>query len=272
MSNLSVFQFESNDVRALTDERDGSVWFVLKDVLTAMGRKGSRTNEAKASVDDGLGKGHVKTVPLQTAGGLQEITILNEPATTFIISRSNTEIGKKMNRWVHTEVLPSIRKTGSYTAPTQQKQTTPAELLEGAEVLARILNLNGSALVGAMKRTVKANCPDLLPMIPDYAIDAPVVAGQKGAQSSEACFSLTELLKRHGSKLSAVKANKLLIELGILEEKERPSSKGGINKKFKCITKSGLKYGKNVVSEQNPRETQPQWFESMFDELLALLA
>ena len=35
MSNLSVFQFESKDVRTLTDERDGSIWFVLKDVLAA---------------------------------------------------------------------------------------------------------------------------------------------------------------------------------------------------------------------------------------------
>lgn len=176
-----------------------------------------------------------------------------------------------MNRWIHTEVLPSIRKTGSYsTSSKQHRAGSPAEMLEGAEVLARVLNLNGSSLVGAMKRTVKANYPALLPMIPDYAIDAPVVAGQEGAQSSETCFSLTELLKRSGAKISTIKANKRLVELGILEEKERPSSKG-VTKKFKCITKSGLYYGKNVVSEQNPRETQPQWFESMFDELLVLL-
>lgn len=270
MSNLSVFQFESKDVRTLTDERDGSIWFVLRDVLAAMGTS-TPPNVAKSSVEEVFGDGYNKVIPiLDSLGRKQNTTIVNEPATTFLISRSNTETGKRMNRWIHTEVLPSIRKTGSYSVP-QAKEITPAELMAGAEVIARVLNLTGSSLASAMKRTVKANYPALLPMIPDYAIDAPVVAGQEGAQSSEVCFSLTELLKRSGGKISAVKANKRLIELGILEEKERPSSKGGI-KKFKCITKSGLKYGKNVVSEQNPRETQPQWFESMFDELLELLA
>ena len=271
MSNLSVFQFESNEVRTIVDTRDNSPWFVLKDVLAAMGST-TRPAIAKTSIEEVFGGGYTMITPLQTTGGRQEITVINEPATTFLISRSNTEIGKKMNRWIHGEVLPSIRKTGSYsTLSKQHRAGSPAEMLEGAEVLARVLNLNGSSLVGAMKRTVKANYPALLPMIPDYAIDAPVVAGQEGAQSSEACFSLTELLKRSGAKISTIKANKRLVELDILEEKERPSSKG-VTKKFKCITKSGLKYGKNVVSEQNPRETQPQWFESMFDELLQLLA
>ncbi len=270
MSNLSVFQFESKDVRTLTDERDGSVWFVLRDVLAAMGTS-TPPNVAKASVEEVFGDEYNKVIPiLDSLGRKQNTTIVNEPATTFLISRSNTEIGKKMNRWIHTEVLPSIRKTGSYTAPTQTSRNLLADKLEAATILADALNLTGSSRNGAFRRTVARLDADLLPMIPDYAIDAPVVAGQEGAQSSEACFSLTELLKRSGAKLSAVKANKLLVELGILEEKERPSSKGG-TKKFKCITKSGLKYGKNVVSEQNPRETQPQWFESMFDELLQLL-
>lgn len=266
MNNVSIFDFETNEVRTLTDERDDSVWFVLRDVLKAMGST-TRPAIAKSTIDEVFGKEVYNEYPLQTSGGNQNVTIINEAATTFLISRSNTETGKKLNRWIHADVLPSIRKTGGYIAKTD-KQTTPAELLEGAEVLARILNLNGSSLVGAMKRTVGVNCPQLLPMIPDYAIDAPVIAGES-ASTSEVCFSMTELLKRNGSPISTVKANKILIDCGLLEEKTRPSRSGsGEMKKFKCITKSGLAYGKNVVSEQNPRETQPQWFESKFQDLL----
>lgn len=166
MSNLSVFQFESKDVRTLTDDRDGSVWFVLKDVLAAMGTS-TPPNVAKSSVEAVFGGGYNKVIPLQTAGGKQNITIINEPATTFLISRSNTETGKKMNRWIHGEVLPSIRKTGSYTTLAQAFRNLLADKLEAATVLADALNLTGSSRNGAFRRTVARLDADLLPMIPD---------------------------------------------------------------------------------------------------------
>lgn len=263
MSDVIDFNFENQPITVVTE--DGEVWFVASELSKALGY--SQTGAMNKIIDEEDKKKRV----IQNGLNYVNQSLINESGVYQAIFGSTKTTAKRFKKWVTSEVLPSIRKTGSYTAPSQHKQTTPAELLEGAEVLARILNLNGSSLVGAMKRTVKANYPALLPMIPDYAIDAPVVAGQEGAQSSEVCFSLTELLKRSGVKISAIKANKRLLELGILEEKERPSSKG-VTKKFKCITKSGLNYGKNVVSEQNPRETQPQWFESKFDELLTLLS
>lgn len=270
MQNLSVFKFEeSKEVRTLTDERDGSAWFVLKDVLQAMGST-TRPAIAKTSIEEVFGGGYTTTTQLDTGFGIKDTTIINEPAVTFLVSRSNTETGKKLNRWIHAEVIPSIRKTGSYSVP-QAPEMTPAELMAGAEVIARVLNLTGSSLASAMKRTVKANCPALLPMIPDYSIDAPVIAGQVGATSSEPCYSITELLKRNNAPFGAITANKRLIDLGLLEERERPSVKG-TRKKFKCVTASGLEYGKNVVSDQSPRETQPQWFESSFNDLLSLIS
>ena len=66
MNDLTIFNFESNEVRVVLDQK-GDPWFVLRDVLQAMGRKGVRTNEAKTSIDEGLGEGYIKTVPLQTA-------------------------------------------------------------------------------------------------------------------------------------------------------------------------------------------------------------
>lgn len=270
MSNLSVFKFEeSKEVRTMTDDRDGSVWFVLRDVLKAMGTS-TPVNVAKATIEDVFGDGYNVVTPIQDSlGRTQNVTIISEPAATFLVSRSNTETGKKLNRWIHAEVIPAIRKTGSYSVP-KAKELSPAELLECAEIIARTLNLNGSSLVGAMKRTVKANFPSLLTMIPDYSIDAPVISNQPSATSAEPCFSLTDLLKRNNASIGAVTANKRLIELGLLEEKER-KAKNGTKKKFKCVTKAGLKYGKNVVSDQSPRETQPQWFESSFPEVLRLI-
>jgi phage anti-repressor protein len=79
--------------------------------------------------------------------------------------------------------------------------------------------------------------------------------------------SLTELLKEHGAGISAVKANTVLIALGILGEQTRPGSKG-VTHKFKVLTEAGQKYGKNLISPQNERETQPHYYAVTFPELL----
>lgn len=82
-------------------------------------------------------------------------------------------------------------------------------------------------------------------------------------------LSLSELLKRHNSTMSAIKANNKLIQLGLLEIKERPSTSG--TKEFKSITDKGLRYGKNLISPRNKRETQPHYYADTFPELLKLL-
>jgi len=111
MSNLAVFKFSSNNVRVVMI--NGEPWFIARDVLEALGSK-SRSNDVKAMVEEDLGEGYVTVVPLETAGGEQQVVALSEAALTMVVSRCRTELGKAMNRWIHTEVLPSIRKTGGY--------------------------------------------------------------------------------------------------------------------------------------------------------------
>lgn len=76
----------------------------------------------------------------------------------------------------------------------------------------------------------------------------------------------SHLLKENNCSLKTPKFNLLLIKHGYLEEKERPSGKGG-TKKFKALTENGLKYGENAVSPHNQREVQPLYYEDTFMEL-----
>lgn len=84
--------------------------------------------------------------------------------------------------------------------------------------------------------------------------------------------SLTNLLKDNKVDISTVKANKILVALGLLAEKERPSSKyAGKMKKYKALTEQGLAYGVNVENPSSPGQTTPHYYSETCAELLALI-
>lgn len=79
--------------------------------------------------------------------------------------------------------------------------------------------------------------------------------------------SLSVLLKEHDIGVGVVTANKMLAKAGIIQEMTRPSSKGASHK-FWSVTSAGMKFGKNVTSPSNPKETQSHWYRPMFKELV----
>ncbi len=84
--------------------------------------------------------------------------------------------------------------------------------------------------------------------------------------------SITALLKQHEVPLSAVKANRLLLSLGYLEEASRESStRPGVIKKYKKLSEKGLDYGANEENPQSPGQTSPYYFKDSFAELAGFL-
>lgn len=84
--------------------------------------------------------------------------------------------------------------------------------------------------------------------------------------------SMTNLLKKNKAEISTVKANKLLVGLNLLEEKERPSSKYPDKiKKYKALTEKGLDYGINKENPSSPEQTTPYYYVEKFEELLGLI-
>lgn len=83
-------------------------------------------------------------------------------------------------------------------------------------------------------------------------------------------LSPTELLSRMGNPMSTREFNQKMIEAGLLEVKERPSSSGK-TKTFKSLTKEGMKYGENQVNPNNPKETQPLYYVGMFEKLFDMV-
>ena len=84
--------------------------------------------------------------------------------------------------------------------------------------------------------------------------------------------SMTNLLKKKNSEISVVKANKILVAIEILENKERPSSKyEGKIKKYKALTPKGLDYGINKENPSSPGQTTPHYYIEKFDELFSII-
>lgn len=127
----------------------------------------------------------------------------------------------------------------------------------GVEIAARLLRTDTTSNIRMLEDAHKKH--GIVSALPEYV-------------DEDSTSSLTELLKHHEVEMSAVRMNRKLIELGILEEKERPSrsNKSGV-KKFKSLTNKGLKYGKNLINPRNQKETQPHYYESKFGELLELV-
>lgn len=84
-------------------------------------------------------------------------------------------------------------------------------------------------------------------------------------------YSATTLLEKNNVPYKAVAFNKRMEKAGLLEHKERKSTTKGI-KKFWSLTEAGMEFGENQVSPNNPRETQPLYYEDMFPKLLGILS
>lgn len=136
------------------------------------------------------------------------------------------------------------------------------------ESMARTLRMSDSGVLLMYRQVANVYAPEAVSAIPVYAIDAPTTATSAPA-SSMPTAGLTVLLNEHDIGVSAVTANKMLARSGMLEEMTRPSSKGTV-KKFWSVTEAGQKYGKNVTSPSNPKETQPHWYRDTFKELVRL--
>lgn len=109
-NQLQLFDFENKKVR--TVEIDDIPYFVGKDVAAILGY--IKTADAIRKHIDDEDKG---VFTLETPGGKQRVTIINESGLYSLILSSKLPNAKKFKQWVTSEVLPTIRKTGSYQLP-----------------------------------------------------------------------------------------------------------------------------------------------------------
>jgi prophage antirepressor-like protein len=107
---LQIFSFEGKETRVV--DVNGEPWWVAKDVCDVLGIQNARDEVAKCLDEDEKGVDKIDTL-----GGKQEMNVISESGLYALIMRSNKPEAKRFRKWVTSEVLPAIRKTGSYSAP-----------------------------------------------------------------------------------------------------------------------------------------------------------
>lgn len=133
------FEFESHQVRTVVV--DGEPWFVAHDIAKVLGYRSAPDMTRRLEESD---KGYAK---VRTPGGEQEVSILNESGLYDAIFRSNADGARPFRMWVTREVLPQIRRTGSYHTP-----------LSDEEIVAQALQIT-TKRVEQLEAKVKADAP-----------------------------------------------------------------------------------------------------------------
>ena len=191
----------------------------------------------------------------QNGQNYEEFRLSKDTCLTLLLGYDAVARMKVVKRWQELEEKERFQN---------KLDTTAEQDIRILSAVSDMLRLPESGRISMVRKYIENETPKLKHYLPAYAVDAP--AGTVTGSSSEVTKSATDLLVQFGAGTNARKFNELLSAKGFLETKTRPSTSG--TKVFKSITEKGLKYGKNLTSDKNQKETQPHWYESKFKQLL----
>lgn len=257
MNDIQIFSNPTFGEIRTQMSTSGEPLFCASDVCSALGYSNPRDAVAKHVDDPDVAKRDAWVKTGKKTDGTPalrqtEMTFVNESGLYSLIFGSKLESAKAFKRWVTSEVLPSIRKTGSYSAQSQaQQQVSISDKIKTVKFLTSYLNLNENSKLILAKSIAE---PLGLPL-PDYTTSKGVLK------------SATELLKENGSSLSVREFNALMIKHGYLADMTRKAANGKI-KHFKAFTNKGKQFGENQVSPKQPNQTQPLYYADGFSFLL----
>ena len=148
MTELQIFNHQNfGQIRVV--EQDGEPWFVAADVCRAL--EICRTQTRRLD-DDERG-----VYSMHTHGGMQDVSIVNEPGLYSLVLGSRKPEAKAFKRWITHEVLPSIRKTGGYhlvevLPAVKQRSLTTDDYLKAATIVGSCRNERMPYVLGLLKQ------------------------------------------------------------------------------------------------------------------------
>ena len=129
MNEIKIFQNEQFGQIRVAVNKNNEPLFCLLDLCNSLGLSNNR--KVKSQLDEDV----TLSYPLETPGGIQQATFVTEAGMYTVILRSDSPKAKPIQKWVTSEVLPSIRKTGGYIASSEED--TPEIIMARAILVAQ---------------------------------------------------------------------------------------------------------------------------------------
>lgn len=188
MNHLQIFQYAGQEIHTIK-ENDEPL-FLLKDICRILSLGNPRQVKTR------LEKGVISNYPLQTTGGTQRATFINEDGLYDVILDSRKAEAKQFRKWITSEVIPAIRKHGGYLTP----EKTEEALLNPDTIIKLATNLKEEQ---AKRKQVEQELLDMQPKALYY----------ESILKNPGLVTVTQIAKDYG--MSAIQMNKLLHHHGI---------------------------------------------------------
>ena len=267
MDAIKIFSSpQFGQVRIITDDASGELLFCAKDVTHALGYSNGRDAIALHVDYPDVVKRDMGVVTGKRADGSDAVqvvstTLITESGVYSLIFGSKQERAKEFKRWVTSEVLPSIRKTGQYSIG--QQQATLNEQIQAnltfADWTIKTINLNdASKIAWAKKISDKFGLAAELPSVVNAGTANPVL------------HAASDLLKERNVGISAQAFNRMLELKGVVRKATRPGRFGKMHKWF-VINPDYDRFGQNQQDPKYQQQTQIRWYDNLFAELLTIV-
>lgn len=201
MNNLQIFNSpDFGQIRTI--QQNGEPWFVGKDVADILGY----SNTPKA-IRDHVDDEDKLTERIVLSGQNREVAIINESGLYSLILSSKMPKAKEFKRWVTSEVIPAIRKTGGYIAGSENM--TDAEIMAKAVLVAQSTIQQRDQRIKELESDVAAAKPKVLFADAVSASDSTILIGD-----------LAKILKQNGHPIGQKRLFNWMREQGYLIKRQ----------------------------------------------------
>ncbi len=219
MSNIQIFQKQELGQVRVAGDKDNPL-FCLRDVCNILGI--TQTKDVKASIIKEFGYDGDLIYPISDSlGRTQQATFITEPHLYFVLMRSDKPRAKPFRQWVVNDVLPQIRKTGSYNG-----FKAPANMVEALE-----LALEQAKEIEALSNKIEQDRPKVT-----------FANAVSGSDSSISIGQFAKILKQNGIETGRQRLFNYFREKGYLIK--------GRTKDFNMPTQKAMEQGLFEVQEK----------------------
>lgn len=210
MQNLMPFAYRNHAIRVIRNNENGEPWFVAVDVCKVLEIANARDALTKLDDDEKTQVIDPATVGKTDSIGINNLlNVVNEPGLYRLIFTSRKSEANAFKRWIVHDVLPSIRKTGSYALLGKRPDKVPlrevarknreiADLAQSYSALYRVMGLRGAARQTAVETVLRARHGIELDRI--APMPCPVQHSVKNTTIEDRLVSPTEIGQMLGGK------------------------------------------------------------------------